>query len=59
MNPKEEKGVFELIDGLTEVDPRALEEFKRAMAQEIEEIVKVVEERRVCAAESRRWQLKC
>ena len=59
-NKKEDKGVFDLIEGLTPVDPDALAEFERAITQEvIPEIVKVVEERRLLAAESRRWQLKC
>jgi hypothetical protein len=57
---KEDKGVFDLIEGLTPVDPRALEDFKQAMTDEvIPEIVKIVEERRLKAAESRHWQLKC
>jgi hypothetical protein len=57
---KEAKGIFELIEGLTPVDPRDLEDFKQAMTDEvIPEIVKIVEERRLKAAESRHWQLKC
>jgi hypothetical protein len=57
---KEEKGVFDLIEGLTAVDPKALAAFQQAMIDEvIPEIVKVVEERRMLAAESREWQLKC
>jgi hypothetical protein len=41
-------------------DATALEDFKRAMTEEvIPEIVRVVEERRMLAAESRLWQLKC
>ena len=58
---KEEKnGVFDLVEGLTSIDPRALADFKQAMTQEvIPEIVKIVEERRMLAAESRHWQLKC
>ncbi len=56
----EEKGVFDLIDGLTAVNLEALADFKRAMTEEvIPEIVRVVEERRLAAAESRHWQLKC
>ena len=40
------------------VDPAALEEFKKAMEQDvIPEIIKVVEERRLLAAESRERQL--
>jgi len=57
---QEDKGVFDLIEGLTPVDPGGLADFKQAMTQEvIPEIVKVVEERRLLAAESRHWQLKC
>ena len=57
---KDEKGVFDLIEGLTPVDPKALAAFQQAMIDEvIPEIVKVVEERRMLAAESREWQLKC
>lgn len=56
----EDKGVFDLVEGLTSVDPKALADFKQEMTQEvIPEIVKVVEERRMLAAESRHWQLKC
>ena len=52
--------MFDLIEGLTPVDPRALEDFKHAMTEEvIPEIVKIVEERRLLAATSRNWQLKC
>jgi hypothetical protein len=54
-----EKGVFDIIEGLQPVDEAALAEFSRAMHEEvIPEIVKVVEERRLAAAESRHWQLK-
>lgn len=57
---KKEADVFEAIEGLTPVDPNALADFQRAMNDEvIPEIVKVVEERRMLAAESRHWQLKC
>ena len=57
---RETKGVFDLIDGLKPVDPRALEDFKQAMTDEvIPEIVKIVDQRRLHAAESRHWQLKC
>jgi hypothetical protein len=57
---KKDGDVFEMIEGLTPVDPNALAEFQRAMTDEvIPEIVKVVEERRMLAAESRHWPLKC
>lgn len=60
MTDENTKSVFEKIDGLTAVDPDQLEEFKRAMNEEvIPEIVRTVEERRLRAAESRLWQLKC
>ena len=56
----EDKKVFDLIEGLTPIDPKALADFKQEMTQEvIPEIVKAVEERRLLAAESRHWQLKC
>ena len=42
---KDEKGVFDLIEGLAE--------------DVIPEIVKIVEERRLLAASNRNWQLKC
>jgi len=54
-----ENDVSEIIKGLTPVDPKDLEDFKRAMTDEvIPEILRVVEERRVLAAESRQWHLK-
>lgn len=57
---KKEGDVFEAIEGLTPVDPAALADFQRAMNDEvIPEIVKVVQERRMLASESRHWQLKC
>jgi len=52
--------VFEVIEGLKAIDPKTLEDFKQAMTDEvIPEIVRVVEERRMLAVESREWQLKC
>jgi hypothetical protein len=57
---KKEGDIFEVIEGLTPIDPKNLADFQRAMNEEvIPEIVKVVEERRMLAAESRHWQLKC
>lgn len=57
---EQKKGVFELVAGLSEVNPQHLSDFKKAMTEKvIPEIVKVVEERRLSAAESRHWQLKC
>lgn len=57
---KQEKGLFDLIKGLTQVDPAALGDFKQTMTQEvIPEIVEIVEKRRMLAAESRHKQLKC
>lgn len=56
---KKEPEVSEVIKDLTPVDAKALEEFKRTMTDEvIPEILRVVEERRMLAAESREWQLK-
>lgn len=57
---KKEAGVFDFIEGLMPVDATALADFKREMTEEvIPEIVRIVEERRMRAAESRQWQLKC
>jgi len=57
---EQKKGVFDVVEGLTVIDPNALAEFKQEMTEAvIPEIVKIVEERRVLAAESRHWQLKC
>jgi hypothetical protein len=56
---KSQSDVLKAIEGLTRVDPDALAEFRRAMNEEvIPKIIKVVEERRVLAAETRKWQLK-
>jgi hypothetical protein len=53
------KGVFDLIEGLTPVDPKALEDFVNAMREEvIPEIVKVMDERLTLAAKTRHRQLK-
>ncbi len=57
---KKEDSIFDLIEGLTPVDPTQLTEFQQAMNDEvIPEIVRVVEERRLLAVESRNRQLKC
>lgn len=54
-----ETGVFDQIEGLTPVDPNALEDFKREMTEQvIPEILQVVEERRMLAAESRHRKLE-
>lgn len=59
MDEKEGNSVFELIDGLKPVDPKELEDFQKAMTEEvIPEIVEIIEERKLKAAESRNWQLK-
>jgi hypothetical protein len=56
---QEEAGVFGAIDGLHPVAPDSLREYEQKMSEEvIPEIVKAVEERRLLAAQSRRWQLK-
>jgi hypothetical protein len=60
MAKTEEPRLLDKIEGLSKVDPKQFQEFKRLMTEEvIPEIVKVVEERRLKAAESRHWQLKC
>jgi len=60
MDNAKETGLFAQIEGLTPVDPAALEDFKRTMTDTvIPEIVRVVEERQMLATESRRRQLKC
>jgi hypothetical protein len=59
---KDEKkeAVSNVVQGLTPIDPTVLEEFLREMNEKvIPEIVEIVEERRLLAAESRQWQLKC
>jgi len=54
------KGVFDLVNGFTSVDPDELADFEQAMSNDvIPEIVKMVEKRRMLAAKSRHWQLKC
>jgi len=63
MTKKEEKeegseGVFDIIDGLIDVDPKTIAPFIKAMEEAIPEIVRDEEERRVLAAESRQWPLK-
>lgn len=50
----------EVLHGLAPVDAKLLQEFLKEMDENvIPDIVKVVEERRLQAAESRQWQLKC
>ena len=50
----------ESLRGLAPVDTESLRDFLKEMDEEvIPEIVKAVEERRLEAAESRQWQLKC
>ena len=57
---KEGESVFNQVEGFSPVDPSALLDFKQTMSKEvIPEIVRVIEERRLLAAESRHWQLKC
>lgn len=59
---KDEKkeAVSNIVQGLTPIDASVLEAFLREMNEEvIPEIVRVIEERRLSAAESRQWQLKC
>lgn len=48
------------LQGLAVVDPNVLQEFLKEMDEQvIPDIVKAMEERRLQAAESRQWQLKC
>ncbi|ALA61211.1 hypothetical protein NITMOv2_4843 [Nitrospira moscoviensis] len=55
----EENNVYG-IDGLKPVEASAVERIERGMTEEvIPEIIRIVEERRTLAAESRLWQLKC
>ena len=54
-----ENNSSEIMKNLTPVNPKDLEDFKCAMNDEvIPEILKVTEERRILAAESRQWHLK-
>jgi hypothetical protein len=60
MKEKGHEELSALIPGLTPVDPQAIESFKDEMNQRvIPEILKVVEERRLLAEESRQMQIKC
>lgn len=57
---KNEEVAVKQIDSPQPVDLKALDDFRNAMTSEvIPEIVRVVEERRLGAAQSRHWQLKC
>jgi hypothetical protein len=59
MDNKDNEDVFKLVEGLKPVDPKKLVEFERAMKDEVvPDIVKVVEQRRLFAAESRVRQRK-
>lgn len=59
MDRTKEESVFDVIEGFEAVDPQDLSEFKKSMTEEvIPEIVKVVEERRLLAVESRSRELK-
>ncbi len=54
-----ESDLFDQIGGLTPVDERALAAFKREMTERvIPEVTRVVEERRILAAESRHRKLE-
>ena len=46
----EKQGVFELVQGLTRVDPQQLAEFKRTMTEEV--IPEIVKNRRGTASAS-------
>ncbi len=59
MDNKKIKG-SKVIRGLTPADRKAIKDFKREMTDKvIPEILRLVEERRALAAESRQRQLKC
>jgi hypothetical protein len=59
MDKKDNEDVFNLVEGLKPVDPQKLAEFERTMKDEVvPDIVKVVEKRRLFAAESRVRQRK-
>jgi len=54
MDKNDNEDVFKLVEGLKPVDPKKLVEFERTMKDEVvPDIVKVVEQRRLFAAESR------
>ncbi len=55
-----DNGVSDLMEGLNPVDPKALEDYKREMANNvIPKIVDATEKRRKLAAASRQKHLKC
>lgn len=59
MDKNDNEDVFKLVEGLKPVDPTKLVEFERTMKDEVvPDIVKVVEQRRLFAAESRVRQRK-
>jgi hypothetical protein len=54
-----EHELFKLVEGLKQVDPHALADFDREMAEEaIPEIIREVEKRRMLAADSRQRRLE-
>lgn len=60
MNNIKVSDALSVIEGLESIDPALLEEFKRAMTEDvIPKIVSAVEKRQLQAAETREWQLKC
>lgn len=55
-----EKDILDIKKLLTPVDPKELQEFEHVMKTDvIPKILKVVDDRRMSAAKSRLWQLKC
>lgn len=59
MNDKKD-GSTEFLRGTSPLDPKELEDFERAMSEEvIPDIVKIAEERRLLVAQSRQRHLKC
>jgi hypothetical protein len=56
---KDKPDLFDEIEGLTPVGPDTLEQFKREMIENvIPDIVRIVEQRRMLAAESRHRKLE-
>ena len=56
---KDDRSIFNLVEGFSDVDPKDLNEFIKTMENKtIPAIVEIVEKRRLSAAESRHKQLR-
>ena len=56
---KKENEAPKVVEGLTPIELKAIEDFKREMRDKvIPEILQAVEDRCALAAETRQWQLK-